>query len=364
MVGIIFVLSDQLQTAFSPLLNLFRSQPLLSITFLLIVLRAISLKFEILTPKIKEQSDKFNTFSWASFRRWGIPIIHIASMMWISHFITPNQNFEIDYVRWFDRPEGKEYGPRTGIFTYTDEAMIALIGAVLLCVLLIIIAPRISVFLRKRFCYKAEQGLKIKALLESCTGSNDWTDNELFSYRVIESLSFGIAFFFLILGGAKYNYIIIAFFIAIRLLSLPLLEYLTVRSFVVVDQKLTEVERLTDLAALIYVAKNNKNKDIRNATIENPNFTDQPLLAEIAKNDKDIDVRGAAVRKITDTALLTEIAKIDINWGGKDWAKTSIIKDAAKENFHCFFIQGFLQHGHNLIFPNDLLADSDQSLVQ
>jgi len=329
--GTVFTLSDRLQFAFAPLLNLFGQHPFLSITFLLIMLRAISLKFEILTPKIKEQSDEFNTFSQASFRRWGIPIIHIASMMWISHFITPNQNFEIDYVRWFDRPEGKEYGPRTGIFTYTDEAMIALIGAVLLCVLLIIIAPRISVFLRKRFCYKAEQGLKIKSLLESCTDSNSWTDNELFSYRVIESLSFGIAFFFLILGGAKYNYIIIAFFITIRLLSLPLIEYLTVRSFVAVDQKLTEVEKLTDQAVLASVTKNNIDKDVRMAAVGNPNFTDQSLLVEIAKNDKDIDVRRAAVRKITDTALLTEIAKNDINWGGKDWAKTSIIKDAAKE---------------------------------
>jgi len=85
-------------------------------------------------------------------------------------------------------------------------------------------------------------------------------------------------------------------------------------------QKLTEVGSLTDQASLTYVAKNDKDKDIRRAAVNR--LTDTDALAHVAKNDKNWRVRESAVIKLTDKALLADIA-----WNDKEY----YVRNAAEE---------------------------------
>jgi hypothetical protein len=76
--------------------------------------------------------------------------------------------------------------------------------------------------------------------------------------------------------------------------------------------KLIEVAReLTDEVLLAEIADSDSghDDDVRVAAVENPHFTDQRLLSQIARCGKGSKVRAAAIRKVTDQAVLAEIAK-------------------------------------------------------
>jgi hypothetical protein len=71
--------------------------------------------------------------------------------------------------------------------------------------------------------------------------------------------------------------------------------------------RLKAVEKLTDQATLVRVAKRDDCVSIRLAAIRL--LTDQAVLTNIANSDKDEGVRGAAVKKLTDEKLLTAITR-------------------------------------------------------
>jgi hypothetical protein len=86
------------------------------------------------------------------------------------------------------------------------------------------------------------------------------------------------------------------------------------------------VKRLADLLLLAEFAKNDKNRDVRLAAVENSHFIDQNLLGYIAKNDKDGWLRSRAAKKITDQTLLSDIAKNDKDSWVRRSAKDRLIE--------------------------------------
>ncbi len=73
------------------------------------------------------------------------------------------------------------------------------------------------------------------------------------------------------------------------------------------DVRRAAVENLTDQVVLAEIAKTDKDDWVRKTAIKK--LTNQAVLAEIAKTDEKYDVRAAAVEKVTDQNALAEVAK-------------------------------------------------------
>ncbi|HEY1205238.1 MAG: hypothetical protein ABSH46_11105 [Bryobacteraceae bacterium] len=83
------------------------------------------------------------------------------------------------------------------------------------------------------------------------------------------------------------------------------------------------VGKLTDQALLVEIAKN-RNHTARSEAASNRHLTDEALLAELATKDEDSSVRVHAVRNpnLTDQALLAHAAKNDEN----PWVRSSAVE--------------------------------------
>jgi len=68
---------------------------------------------------------------------------------------------------------------------------------------------------------------------------------------------------------------------------------------------------LSDQALLADIAKNDNDEDIRLFAVNNPSLSDQAMIGDVAKSASDNDVRRAAAMRLTDQAILAAIAKIE-----------------------------------------------------
>ncbi len=71
--------------------------------------------------------------------------------------------------------------------------------------------------------------------------------------------------------------------------------------------RLQEVQKMEDSAALANIAKTDSISDVRLMAIQNRYLTDQTVLAHIAKHDPDESVRVSAAKRITDSTILDSL---------------------------------------------------------
>jgi hypothetical protein len=92
------------------------------------------------------------------------------------------------------------------------------------------------------------------------------------------------------------------------------------------DVRENAILKLTNQAVLAEIAESGEDSD-RASAVKSPCLTDQRLLTHIAKFDKDSGVRGLAVRRLTDQAVLAEIAGND-----KDpWVRSAAVEVLADQ---------------------------------
>ena len=87
------------------------------------------------------------------------------------------------------------------------------------------------------------------------------------------------------------------------------------------------VLKLTDQATLAKIAMEDKDEDVREAAISNPNLTDQTVLARAAVDEKRLTIRLAAIAKVTDQIFVRQWAENDPQAAIRQAAVTRIEDD-------------------------------------
>ena len=114
---------------------------------------------------------------------------------------------------------------------------------------------------------------------------------------------------------------------------------------------------------LALIAKRSRHWKARKAAVENEKLTNRKVLAYVAKNDKDSDVRKAAVRKVTVRSVLVDIAKNDID---SDVCKTAAYGNDIRENLkdaEMFFLEERLNPYEEVLSFEDFIEDTIDSVL-
>ena len=87
------------------------------------------------------------------------------------------------------------------------------------------------------------------------------------------------------------------------------------------------VRGITNSDLLAQIARTDKEKDVRIAAVRM--LKDQRILADVARRDSNDSVRKAAVEQLKDQALLVQIAKADVNPSVRSHAVERLTEQAA-----------------------------------
>ncbi|HNU01103.1 MAG TPA: hypothetical protein PLU41_06640 [Acidobacteriota bacterium] len=235
---------DGLRSLLLPWLNWVADSPVIAIAAFLLGMRGLTLAAEILTPKqFYNYSDEFFDLAQPSFRTWFVPLLQAAVVLVASSLLPVAGSFQLSHSVQVGKPEVQELmGFQYTVTRYRNvlsaEAVTALFVAAVLALSLWLAMVAVSLLARRWFSRRAPDGYQLGELRKTCRSFRSLNlDNDDVKYRVREAVAGGVAFFFLWGEGGPLNMTLLAGFAAARLLTLPMVEYLSVRAFVRADRQ-------------------------------------------------------------------------------------------------------------------------------